>query len=144
MSKYPLYDVTVKSYMTKPSTPEFDFMEKWNDNIPMPFRRMEMFILARRGKMVRIRARGQLFSDCTQTCMCCGRPITNPVSRYFGLGPICGNHDYTNPFDSMEELKDAVNKYRTEYLNTIKWEGWVPISAITNMVDVETGETVTL
>lgn len=30
------YRITVKKYMTKPSTPGFDFMSKWNHDIPMP------------------------------------------------------------------------------------------------------------
>ena len=28
--------VTVKKYMTKKSTPSFEFMKKWNNDIPMP------------------------------------------------------------------------------------------------------------
>lgn len=32
--------VTVKKYMTKKSTPSFEFMEKWNNDIPMPSIRM--------------------------------------------------------------------------------------------------------
>lgn len=31
-----VYRIVVKTYMTRPSTPEFDFMDKWNDDIPMP------------------------------------------------------------------------------------------------------------
>lgn len=30
------YKVTVKKYMTEEGTPSFDFMIKWNNNIPMP------------------------------------------------------------------------------------------------------------
>lgn len=30
------YKITVKDYMTKESTRNFDFMKKWNDDIPMP------------------------------------------------------------------------------------------------------------
>ena len=32
--------VTVKKYMTKKSTPSFEFMKKWNNDIPMPSIRM--------------------------------------------------------------------------------------------------------
>ena len=30
------YDIRVKDYMTKKSNSNFDFMLKWNNNIPMP------------------------------------------------------------------------------------------------------------
>ena len=30
------YKITVKKYMTEPSTPNFDFQDKWNDGKPMP------------------------------------------------------------------------------------------------------------
>lgn len=30
------YKITVKDYMTKKSTRDFDFMKKWNNDIPMP------------------------------------------------------------------------------------------------------------
>jgi hypothetical protein len=30
------YRIVVKQYMTKPASPTFDFMQKWNNNIPMP------------------------------------------------------------------------------------------------------------
>ena len=30
------YRINVKKYMTEPSTPNFDFQDKWNDGKPMP------------------------------------------------------------------------------------------------------------
>ena len=30
------YKITVKKYMTEPSTPNFDFQDKWNNGVPMP------------------------------------------------------------------------------------------------------------
>ena len=30
------YKITVKKYMTEPSTPNFDFQDKWNEGKPMP------------------------------------------------------------------------------------------------------------
>lgn len=35
-----MYKITVKKYMTEPSTPSFDFMQKWNNNTPMPLSTM--------------------------------------------------------------------------------------------------------
>jgi hypothetical protein len=34
------YKVEVKAYMMRKSTPDFDFMAKWNDDIPMPLKIM--------------------------------------------------------------------------------------------------------
>ena len=126
-----VYQVTVKSYMTKKATPSFDFMAKWNNNIPMPLMTMVGTIEKETPGMVYMKLHGDIVSEVTPVCMCCGREITNPVSQYFGLGPICGHHNYVNPFNSKKELQDAINKYRTEYLNKITWEGWIIKSAIT-------------
>ena len=73
---------------------------------------------------------GDITTKQTTRCMMCGKPITNPVSQYFGMGPKCGGHNYVNPFENEEELMTAVEKYRTEYLQKITWEGWVIKSAI--------------
>ena len=35
------YKITVKKYMTEPSTANFDFQDKWNDGKPMPQCKME-------------------------------------------------------------------------------------------------------
>lgn len=121
--------ITVKSYMTKPSSPGFDFMEKWNNNNPMPLRTMVGTKVKETRGMVYMKLHGDILAEVTETCMCCGKPITNPVSKYFGMGPICGNHNYTNPFASDEELKAAVASYR-KHLQEMRWEGWIIKSAI--------------
>lgn len=126
---YTVYELTVKPYMTKKATEDFTFMAKFNNDNPMPYRRMEGFILKETPKMVYIRCRGNIFEEKTKTCNCCGRPITNEVSRYFGMGPICGCHNYVNPFSTKEELRKAVEEYRLKLKNVI-WQGWVPKSAI--------------
>lgn len=68
--------------------------------------------------------------------MKCGKPIPNPVSQFFGMGPICGGHKYENPFESEKELNEAVEKYRREVLQKITWEGWIIKSAIISEVPV--------
>lgn len=129
---YEVKHIAVKKYMTEKATNDFDFMLKYNKNEPMPLREMAGFVLkeSKSGKMVYMRCRGEIFSEVTETCMCCGKEITNDVSRYFGLGPVCGHHNYRNPLGSKKELKDAVNSYRENYLHKIIWEGWIPKSAI--------------
>lgn len=131
-----VYRFTVKQYMTKPSTPEFDLMERWNNDIPMPLCVMVGTVVKETKGMVYLDLHGDTDGKPVQTCMKCGRPITNPVSRYFGLGPECGGHHYTNPFPTAEALHSAVNTFREEVLQQMTWQGWVPKSAIKEMVPV--------
>lgn len=123
------YKITVKKYMTKKSTPSFDFMKKWNNDIPMPLRTMVGEKIKETRGMVYMKLHGDIFAEKILICMKCGRTITNPVSQYFGMGPECGGHNYINPFDTEAELKNAVEEYRKQ-LQNIKWEGWIIKSAI--------------
>lgn len=121
--------ITVKQYMTKPASPEFDFMANWNNNIPMPMRTMVGTVEKETRGMVYMKLHGALLAERTYTCMCCGRALTNPVSQFFGVGPECGGHNYTHPFDTDEELKQAVEAYKKVLLSKT-WEGWIIKSAI--------------
>lgn len=123
------YKVEVKTYMMRKSSPDFDFMAKWNDDNPMPLKIMYGVKVAETKGMVKMRLHGDIKEETTSICMMCGRPITNPVSRYFGIGPKCGGHGYVNPFNSEEELHKAVADYRAKLVNTV-WEGWIIKSAI--------------
>lgn len=125
------YIITVKQYMTKEASPEFDFMQKWNNNNPMPLRTMVGTIEKETNGMYYMKLHGAIISRQVTTCMKCGRPLTNKVSQFFGIGPECGSHNYVNPFDTQEELDNAVSQYN-ETLHNIKWEGWVIKSAITS------------
>ena len=129
------YRITVKQYMTRKSTPEFDFMEKWNKDVPMPLRVMTGVKVKETRGMVYMKLHGDIYAEKICTCMKCGRALTNPVSQYFGIGPECGNHGYVNPFDTEEQLRDAVSSYRKE-LQNITWEGWIIKSAITEEVEI--------
>lgn len=122
--------ITVRQYMTKPASPEFDFMAKWNNNIPMPMRTMVGTVEKETKGMVYMKLHGDYIANRMYTCMCCGRKLTNPVSQFFGIGPECGGHNYTHPFDTDEELRQEVDKYRKVLLN-MTWEGWIIKSAIT-------------
>lgn len=121
--------ITVKAYMTKPATPEFDFMAKWNNNVPMPMRTMVGTVEKETKGMVYMKLHCEILAERTFTCMCCGRQLTNPVSQFFGVGPECGGHNYTHPFDTDEELRQAVDAYK-KYLANITWEGWIIRSSI--------------
>ena len=129
------YKITVRRYMTKKATPEFDFMEKWNHNNPMPYRTMVGEVIKETRGMVYMKLHADIFADRICTCMKCGKTLTNPVSQYFGIGPECGGHNYIHPFDTDEELKEAVEAYKKE-LQNITWEGWIIRSSIIETVEV--------
>lgn len=125
-----IYHIKVKQYMTKKATPGFDFMKKWNNDVPMPLVEMVGTKVKETRGMVYMKLHADTRFQTVQCCMKCGRPITNPVSQFFGMGPECGGHNYVNPFNSDEELKEAVDKYKREVLSKIEWSGWVIKSAI--------------
>lgn len=127
--------ITVKKYMTEKSAPGFDFMARWNDDNPMPLRTMTGVVLQETKGMLKMRLHGDIWAEKICTCMCCGRKLTNPVSQYFGIGPECDRHNYVNPFNSDEELKEAVAEYKAKLQATV-WEGWVIKSAITEQEEV--------
>lgn len=129
------YRITVKPYMTKQATPQFDFMAKWNNDIPMPLMTMVGEKIKETNGMVYMDLHGDITTKITQQCLKCGKPITNDVSKYFGMGPKCGGHNYINPFNTEEELKSAVGEYRKK-LQNIKWKGWMPKSAIIEQVEI--------
>lgn len=129
------FKIEVKSWLRQKSSEGFDFMAKYNNDIPMP-----LVIMFTGGKldetkgMVKLQLHGDITSRVTTRCMACGRELTNPVSQFFGIGPECGGHGYTHPFDTDEELNAAVSKYRTKLVNTV-WTGWIPKSAIKTIND---------
>ena len=118
------YKITVKKYMTQKGNPSFDFMTKWNKDVPMPLRTMIGTVEKETRGMVYMKLHGDIYAEKICTCMKCGRALTNPVSQFFGIGPECGGHNYVNPFSSQEELKAAVSAYKMQ-LQNIKWEGWI-------------------
>ena len=130
------YRVTVKRYMTQRATADFDFMKKWNNDNPMPFRTMIGTVEKETRGMVYMKLHADIYAQTIPTCMRCGRALTNPVSQYFGIGPECGGHNYVNPFNSEAELKAAVKNYRAE-LQKVTWEGWIIKSAITEKEEID-------
>ena len=131
-----LKKITVKQYMTRKATPDFDFMKQWNNDVPMPLRTMVGTVEKETRGMVYMKLHGDITEEKTQRCLMCGRPITNPVSQYFGMGPECGGHNYINPFYSKEELEQAVQHYRETVLKNMTWEGWIIKSAIISEEDI--------
>lgn len=132
----PIYKIKVRQYMTKPSSPEFNFHDKWNNGVPMPMRIMVGRKLKETRGMVQMELWGEITDEITHSCMKCGKRLTNNVSKFFGIGPECGGHNYTNPFETEEELKAAV-KDMQEQLKEIKWTGWIIKSSIEEEVYLE-------
>lgn len=113
--------ITVRQYMTRPASPEFDFMDKWNNGIPMPMRTMAGRVIKETAKMVYMELHGQGLR--TVTCLRCGRELTHPVSRYHGIGPECIQKlGMCYSVTDVDKIKEA--------LVDIKWEGWIIKSAI--------------
>ena len=135
-NEHTLKKIFVKQYMTRKSDGGFDFMKQWNNDNPMPLRTMIGTVEKETRGMVYMKLHADITSEKTQRCLACGRPITNPVSQYFGMGPECGGHNYVNPFYSKEELENAVKEYREKVLKNITWEGWIIKSAILEEEDV--------
>ena len=125
----PIYKIKVRQYMTKPASPEFDFHDKWNNGVPMPMRIMVGRKLKETRGMVQMELWGEITDEITHSCMKCGKRLTNNVSKFFGIGPECGGHNYTNPFETDDELREAV-KDMQEQLKEIKWAGWIIKSAL--------------
>ena len=128
------YIVRVKPWMTKETTDSsFDFMRHWNRNIPMPLRVMRGRVLSETRGMVYMELRACPLK--TDYCMRCGKPLTHPVSKLYGLGPECGGHYHINPFNTEEELQEAIQEV-SEKLNSVRWTGWVVKSGIESAVEV--------
>lgn len=127
------YIVRVKQWMTQPKGDGVDFMYHWNNNIPMPFRVMRGRVLSETRGMLYMELRACTLR--TDYCMKCGKPLSHPVSRLYGLGPECGKHYHINPFDTEEELQNAIQEIRRK-LNNITWTGWVAKSGVEYATEV--------
>lgn len=117
------YKITVKAYMTREATPEFDFMAKWNNNNPMPMRMMTGTVEKETRGMVYMKLHGQ--AEPVIKCMRCGRTLTNPVSKLYGIGPECITKI---PFIMSLDINDVEGIKKK--LVDVTWEGWIIKSAI--------------
>lgn len=137
------YIIKVKPWMTRQTTDSsFDFMSHWNKNIPMPLRVMRGRVLSETRGMVYMELRACPMK--TDYCMKCGKPLTHPVSRLYGLGPECGGHYHINPFNTEEELQAAIEEVRNK-LNSVTWTGWIAKSGVEYATEVlPNGNTATM
>lgn len=128
------YIIRVKRWMTEKTTNDsFDFMRHWNKNIPMPLRVMRGRVLSETRGMLYMELRACPLK--TDYCMRCGKPLSHPVSRLYGLGPECGGHYHINPFNTEEELQAAIKEVRQK-LNNVTWTGWIAKSGVEYATEV--------
>lgn len=124
--------ITVKAYMTKEATPEFDFMAKWNNNVPMPLRTMQGVKVKETRGMAYYQLHG--FAEPVITCMRCGRVLTNEVSQHYGIGPECITKIPMLMHLDINDV-DEIKKKLVE----VTWEGWVIKSAIIESEEIKNG-----
>lgn len=121
------YKIKVKNYMTKPSTPTFDFQDKWNNGNPMPLCIMKGEIIKETRGMYYMNLHGE--AEKTSHCIVCGKTLKNPISKLYGVGPECSENIGLIRIESEEEAKEKLNNI-VKQIEDITWEGWVIKSAI--------------
>lgn len=134
-----IYQILVRQYMTKKSTPQFDFMKSQNNDIPMPYRVMYGHILEETKGMYKMELHARAEKDAVN-CSRCWRKLTHPVSRMYGIGPECGGHGHSAPDSILKRIDDEEEAWKEidKELRKITWTGWIPKKAIEHMVTVET------
>lgn len=101
--------ITVRQFMTRV------------DSNPMPMRTMVGKIKRETAKAYYMELHGQALS--VVTCMRCGKTLTNPVSRHYGLGIEClSKVGIVTDENDISGIKEA--------LVNVHWSGYVPKSAI--------------
>ena len=121
------YKITVKQYMTEKSTRSFDFMLKWNNDIPMPLCIMQGKLVKETRGMYYMKLKGNAEPSCK--CFVCGRTLSNPVSKLYGIGPECSEKIGLIRIDTEDEAREKWNEI-SAHLQDISWEGWVIRSSI--------------
>lgn len=124
------YKITVKKYMIEKSSPEFDFMLKWNNDNPMPLRTMTGTVEKETRGMIYMKLHGQ--AEPVIKCMRCGRTLTNEVSKMYGIGPECITKI---PFIMNLDMNDVEGIKKK--LVDVTWSGWIIKSAITEKEELQ-------
>lgn len=121
------YKITVKKYMTEPATANFDFQDKWNNGKPMPLCIMQGEVIKETRGMYYMNLQGK--AEPTSKCLVCGKTLTNPISKLYGIGPECSEKVGLIRIESEEEAKEKL-KHIMEQIDDISWTGWVIRSSI--------------
>ena len=121
------YKITVKKDMTEPATANFDFQDKWNNGKPMPLCIMQGEVIKETRGMYYMNLQGK--AEPTSKCLVCGKTLTNPISKLYGIGPECSEKVGLIRIESEEEAKEKL-KCIMEQIDDITWTGWVIKSSI--------------
>ena len=121
------YKITVKKYMTEPATANFDFQDKWNNGKPMPLCIMRGEVIKETRGMYYMNLQGK--AEPTSRCLVCGKSLSNPISKLYGIGPECSEKVGLIRIESKQEAKEKL-KHIMEQIDDITWTGWVIKSAI--------------
>ena len=121
------YKITVKKYMTEPATANFDFQDKWNDGNPMPLCIMQGDVIKETRGMYYMNLHGK--AERTSKCLVCGKTLTNPISKLYGIGPECSEKVGLIRIESEDEAKEKL-KHIIGQIDDISWSGWVIKSSI--------------
>ena len=65
----------------------------------------------------------------TSKCLVCGKTLTNPISKLYGIGSECSEKIGLIRIESEEEAKEKL-KCIMEQIDDITWTGFVIKSAI--------------
>lgn len=128
------YNVLVKPWMTQKSNGTFNFMMTWNNDVPMPLRFMRGNVNKETQGMFNMTLHG--VAQKTNMCSVCGRTLTNPISRLFGIGPECMQKVGVFADISMEEAEQKLNEINKR-IESLTWTGWIAKSAVMEMVEVK-------
>lgn len=131
VQKDPEYLIHVKGWMLNKSNNGFDFMKTWNNDIPMPLKVMAGTVLEETKGMYKMALHGVPMN--TDTCMRCGRPLSNPISRVYGIGPECMENAGIPRELCLEEAQSRIAEIE-QAIKNITWTGYIAKTAI---VDVE-------
>lgn len=112
----------VKFIFNAYATKKNEFHKKFNKNTPVPMRVMFGTIVRETDKCYVIEVCGK--PEPTTHCLHCQKPLTNKVSMYYGLGPVCGAHYYIIGI-TEKNLESKFEDIRKR-MNGIKWKGLIP------------------
>ena len=121
------YKITVKKYMTEPATANFDFQDKWNDRKPMPLCIMQGDVIKETRGMYYMNLQGK--SERTSRCLVCGKTLTNPISKLYGIDTKYNKKVGLIRIESEDDAKEKLEHIMTQ-IDDITWAGWVIKSAI--------------
>lgn len=98
------------------------FNDKFNNGTPIPLLVMYGKIVKETPKCYYVEVEGN--PEESDVCMHCMRPLTDDISRLYGLGPKCGEY-YGITKEMRKNYKENYKNIRHS-LASVKWKGLIP------------------